>query len=79
MIDLKGFLNKDSFADKIEEMVLGGLTYFQAVIEFADDCNRSPEELLPFMSVVILEKVRKSASDAGMIDLKESDLDIFCG
>lgn len=77
MIDLKSFLNKDTFAAQIEAKVLGGQTYFEAVLEFADDCNKSPEELLPFMSVVILEKVRQSAIDNGMIDLKTESLEGF--
>lgn len=75
MIELKKFLNKDSFAAQIEAKVLEGHTYFDAVLEFADDCNKSPEELLPFMSTVILEKIRKSASDCGYIDLKTEALD----
>jgi hypothetical protein len=79
MIDLKGFLNQQSFAEKIEEMVLGGSTYFEAIIEFADECNKSPEEMMPFMSPVLLDKVRKSASDNGLIDLKEPSLDSFFG
>ncbi len=77
MIDLKTFLNKDSFSAAIENKVLEGQTYFDAVIEFADDCNKSPEELLPFMSVVILEKIKKSATDNGLIDLKTESLDSF--
>lgn len=77
MIDLKSFLNKDSFSAAIEKKVLEGQTYFDAVIEFADDCNKSPEELLPFMSVVILEKIKKSATDSGLIDLKLESLDSF--
>lgn len=76
MIDLKSFLNKDSFSAAIEQKVLDGLTYFEAVIEFADDCNKSPEEMLPFMSTVILEKVRKSATDSGYID-SEIQIDLF--
>lgn len=77
MIDLKSFLNKDSFSQAIEKKVLEGQTYFDAVLEFADDCNKSPEELLQFMSTVILEKVRKSATDSGLIDLKLETLDGF--
>ena len=77
MIDLKSFLNKDSFSAAIEKKVLEGQTYFDAVIEFADDCNKSPEELLPFMSTVILEKIKKSATDTGLIDLKVESLDEF--
>lgn len=80
MIDLKEFLTKESFAEKIEKMVhKSGSTYFEAIIEFADDCDKSPEEMVPFMSQVLLEKVRKSANDSGLIDLRENDLDAFLG
>lgn len=80
MIDLKEFLTKESFAEKIEKMVQNsGSTYFEAIIEFADDCDKSPEEMVPFMSQVLLEKVRKSANDSGLIDLRENDLDAFLG
>ena len=78
-IDLKSFLTKDSFAEKIEEMVLAGSTYFDAIIEFSDDCDKSPEEMMPYISEVLLQKVRKSASDDGLIDLKENDLEEFLG
>lgn len=80
MIDLKGLLTKDSFSEKIELMVKNdGLTYFEAIIFFAEECDRSPEELLPFFSNVLLDKVRKSANDSGLIDTKENDLDEFLG
>lgn len=80
MIDLSQFLTKENFAEKVEQKVLEeGCTYFQAIIEYAEDCDKSPEEMLPFMSQVLLDKVRKSASDSGLIDLKENTLDAFCG
>lgn len=79
MIDLKAFLTKDSFAEKIEQMVQEGSTYFEAIIEFADDCDKGPEEMVPYMSQVLLEKVRKSANDSGLIDLRENDLEAFLG
>lgn len=75
MIDLKTFLNKESFATHIENKVLDGHTYFDAVLEFAEDCDKSPEELLPYMSTVILEKIRKSATDTGLIDKQNETLD----
>lgn len=78
-IDLKVFLTKDSFAEKIEQMVLSGSTYFDAIIEFADDCDKSPEEMMPYISEVLLQKVRKSATDDGLIDLKENNLEEFLG
>lgn len=77
MIELKTFLNKDNFSTQIEKKVLEGQTYFDAVIEFADDCNKSPEELLPFMSTVILEKIKESAITNGLIDIKRDILDGF--
>ena len=78
-IDLKVFLTKDSFSEKIEQMVLAGSTYFDAIIEFSDDCDKSPEEMMPYISEVLLQKVRQSASDDGLIDLKENNLEEFLG
>jgi hypothetical protein len=80
-INLKSFLTKDSFAEKIEELVFAGnMTYFEAIVEFANECDKSPEELLPFMSQVLLDKVRKSASDLGLVDSKnDTDLEEFLG
>lgn len=79
MIDLKVFLTKDSFAEKIEAMVLSSdISYFDAVVEFSEECDKSPEELMPFMSQVLLDKVRKSAMDSGLIDTKNNtDLEEF--
>jgi hypothetical protein len=77
-IDLKSFLNKDSFALAIEKKVLGGLTYFEAVLEFGEDCDKSPEELMPYFSTVMLEKVRKSANDMGICAIDNESLDEFC-
>lgn len=77
MIDLKSFLNKDSFSEQIESKVLTGMTYFDAVLEFAEECDKSPEELLPFMSTVILEKLRKSANDSGLINTMQESLADF--
>ena len=77
-IDLKQFLTKENFSEKIESKVLNdGCSYFDAIIEFAEDCDKSPEELIPYFSAVLLDKVKKSASDSGRIDLKESTLDEF--
>lgn len=77
MIILKEFLTKESFAEQIEAKVLGGQTYFEAVIEFADDTDKSPEELLPFFSQSILDKLKMCAVQEGMIDLKEGNLNGF--
>ena len=80
MIELKGLLTKDSFAEQIEKKVLEeDLTYFQAIIEFAEDCDRSPEEMMPYLSQVLLEKVRKSAVDSGLIGEQNTDLESLMG
>lgn len=75
MIELKGFLTKDSFSELIEGKVLSGMTYFEAVIDFADECDRSPEELLPFMSQVLIDKLRRCAKDNGLINTNEATLE----
>jgi hypothetical protein len=75
-IELKGFLTRDSFSEEIEKLVLGGLSYFDAVIEFAAECDKDPEAMLPYFSQVILDKVRKSATDLGYHDTGEINLDI---
>ena len=78
MITLKQLLTKETFSEKIEEMVLSGeFTYFEAILDFADENDADPEELLPFMTQVLLEKVRKSATDSGLINLRETDLEEF--
>jgi hypothetical protein len=75
-IDLKVFLTKEKFAEQIEQKVLSGdFTHFEAIIDFADECDKSPEEMLPFMSQVLLEKVRKSANDSGLINTNDVDLE----
>ena len=78
MIELKEFLTKDSFSEKIEQMVLiNKISYFEAIIEIAEDCDKSPEELLPYFSNVMLDKVRASAYESGLIDLKIDTLEKF--
>ncbi len=61
------FLSKANFSDYIENMVLkSNLTYFEAIIEFSEESDKDPEELVPYMSSVLLDKVRKSATDSGL-------------
>lgn len=80
MIVLKEFLTKESFAKQIEDKVLNEkCTYFQAIIEFSEDCNKDPEELVPYMSQVLLDKVKKSAQDSGLIDLGSVDIESLMG
>lgn len=80
MIVLKDFLTKESFSAQIEEKVLNeGCSYFQAIIEFAEDVDKSPEELLGYMSQVLLDKVKKSAEDLGLIDLGSVNIETLMG
>lgn len=71
----ENFLTKETFAQQIEEKVLSGMTYFDAVLEFSEDSDKEPEELLKFMSQVILDKIRKSATDTGLFSTGEVDLE----
>lgn len=80
MIELKDFLNKESFAQEIEHRVLEeGCTYFSAIIQFAEDWNRDAEDLVSYMSPVLLDKVKKSAQDTGLIDLGSVDIETLLG
>lgn len=76
MIDLKQFLTKESFAALIEKKVLEeGCTYFEAIIEFSENNDKTAEELLPYMTQVLLDKVKRSATEMGLINLGEPTLD----
>lgn len=72
------FLNQTTLATHIERMVhQEGHTYFDAIIQFAAEADKSPEELLPFMNKAILDKVRKSAEDEGYIQPQALSLESF--
>lgn len=63
------FLTKESFAKSIEKIVLEeGIDHFQAVIAFCEDNNQEYEDVIKLMTPTILEKVKQSARDAGLID-----------
>jgi len=69
-------MSKDSFALEIERRVLeDAIPYFQAIIEFSEDYNKDAEDLVPFMSQVLLDKVKKSAEDLGLVDLGSVDIE----
>lgn len=77
MIDTNIFLTKDAFAKIIEEKVLNeGFTYFGAVVDYCEEFNREIEDAVPMMLPVLLEKVRQSARDMGLM-AKEPSLDDF--
>lgn len=72
------FLSHATLAKRIEEMVhQEGFTYFDAMIQFAADADKSPEELLPFVSTVLLEKIKKSACDEGYAQQQNLSLEGF--
>lgn len=76
MIDENQFLSKQSFSERIEQMVLeDGCTYFEAILEFASQSDKSPEELVPFMTQVLIDKIKKSAYDAGLMSNPEPSLE----
>lgn len=75
-IDMSVFLSKTTFSQYIEDKVKNeGSTYFSAIIDFSEDCDKSPEELIPFMSQVLIDKIKKSANDLGLIDTGEVSLE----
>lgn len=68
MIDPTQFLSKDNFAYIIENFVRdNGINHFEAVIAFCEENNREFEEVVKFMSPVLLEKVRQAARDMGLM------------
>jgi uncharacterized protein YeaC (DUF1315 family) len=74
--DTSLFLSKDSFAVAIEDMVKEGLTYFEAVIAFCEENNKEIEEMTQYMHPVVLDKVKQSARDMGLMP-QEPSLEFF--
>lgn len=76
-LDRTVFLSKSNFADHIESRMISNkeLTYFTAILEFCEEADKDPEDVLQFMSPVLLEKVRKSATDDGLIKSDTYDLE----
>jgi hypothetical protein len=63
------FLTKDSFAATIEKIVLDeDLDYFNAIIAYCEDNNKEYDDVIKLMNPTLLEKVKQSARDAGLID-----------
>lgn len=78
-IDKTVFLSKTNFAEYIENMLLEspGLTYFEAIIKFSEESDKDPMALLPYMSEVLLEKVKRSAIENDLIRSDEATLEGF--
>ena len=68
MIDSTVFLSKTTFSEYIERQVISeGFNHLEAIIEFQAESDKTAEELLPFMSQVLIDKVRLAASDMGLM------------
>lgn len=78
-IDKTVFLSKTNFAEYIENMLLEspGLTYFEAILKFSEESDKDPMALLPYMSEVLLEKVKRSAIENDLIRSDEATLEGF--
>jgi hypothetical protein len=78
-IDKSVFLSKANFADYIEHMLLEspGLTYFEAILKFSEESDKEPSMLIPFMSEVLLEKVKRSAVENDLIRSDVSTIEDF--
>jgi hypothetical protein len=76
-LDRSVFLSKNNFADHIELMVSKNaeLSYFGAILEFCEEADKDPQDIIQYMSPVLLEKVRKSATDSGLIKADSYDLE----
>lgn len=73
MDENNNFLNKTTFSNIIENMVKDeGLTYFEAIIAFCEENNKEVESMNQFMSQVLLDKVRQSARDMGLMPQEPS-------
>ena len=68
-IDKSVLLSKANFSEYIEKMVLDnkGMTYLDAILKFSYESDKEPDELLQYMSNVLLEKIRQSAVDSELI------------
>jgi hypothetical protein len=78
-IDKTVFLSKTNFAEYIESMLLEspGLTYFEAILKFSEESDKEPLMLIPYMSDVLLEKVKRSAIENELIRSDEATLEGF--
>lgn len=76
-IDKTTFLSKSNFSEYIENMLLEspGLTYFEAILRFSNESDKEPEELLQYMSDVMLAKVKQSAVENDLIKSDTYSLD----
>lgn len=76
MSDFDQFLSKQTFSERIEQMVIeDGCSYIEAILDFASMADKSPEELVPFMTQVLIDKLRKSAYDSGLMANPEPSLE----
>lgn len=76
-LDFGVLLSKNNFSDYIEKYVLEnkGVTYFEAILKFSYESDKEPEDLLQYMSPVLLEKIKKSAIDMELINSDSYSLD----
>lgn len=76
-LDRSVFLSKGNFAEHIENKLLADkeLNYFTAILEFCEEADKDPIDVLQFMSPVLLEKVRRSATDEGLFKSETYNLE----
>lgn len=76
-LDSNVFLSKNTFSEYIECQVAKnkGLTYFEAVLNFSHESDKEPEDLLQYMSPVLLEKVKQSAIESELFRADHFTLD----
>jgi Phage late-transcription coactivator len=76
-IDVSQFLTKKTLSAAIESKVLEnpGMTYFDAMLQFCDEADKDPDEMLQFMDTVMIQKLQKSAIDTGLFQSNTYELD----
>lgn len=67
------FLDKNSFTKHIEQKVKErpGLSYFDAILEFCEESDKDPKQIMKFVQPVLLQKIKQSAIDTGVFVPKE--------
>ena len=61
------FLNAMTFEQKIEELVRGGNTYIEAILEFCEEYDVDYEDVKKLMTTNLIGKVKLCAMDNGYI------------
>ncbi len=73
------FMTKANFSDYIEKQLLENpeSNYFELVVAYSEESYQEIEDVVKLMSDVLLEKVKQSAVELGMIRCTSVDINEF--